>query len=141
MDETDRRLIDLLREDARAPAADLARKMGLARTTVQSRIERLRRSGVIAGFSVRLADAVERGQIRAYVLITAHPKQAAAVISEMRHLTGVRQLQSVSGAFDLIALVEAPTVDAMDALIDAIGALTGVERTTSSLVLSTKISR
>jgi DNA-binding Lrp family transcriptional regulator len=141
MDETDRRLIDLLRDNARAPVAELARRLGLSRTTVQSRIARLQRSGVIAGYSVRIADAVERAQIRAYVLITAHPKRSAAVIAGMKRMTGVRLLQSVSGAFDMVALVEAGSVDAMDALIDAIGELEGVERTTSSLVLSTKIER
>ena len=141
MDEIDARLIDALRENARAPTAALARTLGLSRTTVQSRIDRLERTGVIAGYSARLSDAHERGQIHAYVMMTVSHKQAAAVTAAVRRLPGVRALQSVSGPFDLIARVAAPGVAEMDAVIDALGALDGVERTTSSIVLSTKIDR
>jgi DNA-binding Lrp family transcriptional regulator len=141
MDETDRKLIDALREDARASAAALARSMDLSRTTVQSRIERLERQGVIAGYTVRLSDAHERGQIHAYVMMTVSHKHAAAVTSAVRRLSAVRSLQSVSGPFDLIARAVTPTVAEMDGLIDALGAIEGVERTTSSIVLSTKIDR
>src|SRR5665213_134429 len=141
MDELDRRLIQALREDARAPTAKLARSLGLSRTTVQSRLERLERSGVITGYTVRLSEAHERGQIHAYVMLTVTPKLAPAVVAAVRRMTAVRRLQSVSGPFDLIAEVVAPAVSDMDALIDALGALDGVERTTSSVVLSTKIDR
>jgi DNA-binding Lrp family transcriptional regulator len=141
MDDIDGRLIDALREDARAPTAALARALGLSRTTVQSRLERLERQGVIAGYTVRLSDAHERGQIHAYVMMTVSHKQAAAVTAAIRRLPAVRSLQSVSGPFDLIAQAVTATVADMDSLIDALGALDGVERTTSSIVLSTKIDR
>ncbi len=141
MDETDRRLLEALREDARASTAKLARKLGLSRTTVQSRLERLERTGVITGYTVRLSDAHERGQIHAYVMMTVSHKHAAAVVSAVRRMSAVRLLQSVSGPFDLIAEVVAPSVADMDAFIDALGALDGIERTTSSIVLSTKIDR
>ncbi len=141
MDELDRRLIESLRENARAPVAELARTLGLSRTTVQSRLERLERSSVITGYTVRLSDAHERGQIHAYVMMTVTPKNAPAVVAAVRRLPQVRRLQSVSGPFDMIAAAVAPAVADMDALIDALGALDGVERTTSSVVLSTKVDR
>jgi DNA-binding Lrp family transcriptional regulator len=141
MDELDTRLIDLLRENARAPTAQLARSLRVSRTTLQSRLERLERTGVIAGYTVRLSEALERGEIHAYVLMTVSPKQSAAVVAGVRKLPGVRLLQSASGPYDLIAKATAPGVKEMDALIDALGALPGVERTTSSIVLSTKIDR
>jgi DNA-binding Lrp family transcriptional regulator len=141
MDDLDRRLIAALREDARAPTAKLARTLGLSRTTVQSRLERLERSGVVAGYTVRLSEAHERGQIHAYVMMAVTPKSAPAVVAAIRRLAAVRLLRSVSGPFDLIAEVVAPSVAEMDAAIDALGALDGVERTTSSVVLSTKVDR
>jgi DNA-binding Lrp family transcriptional regulator len=141
MDEIDRRLIDALRADARAPAARLARGLGLSRTTVQSRLERLERQGVITGYTLRLSETHERGQIHAYVLMTVSHKHSAQVFAAIRRLAAVRRLQSVSGPFDLIAEVVTPTVAEMDQMIDALGALEGVERTTSTIVLSTKIDR
>lgn len=141
MDEMDRRLIEALRENARAPVATLARTLGLSRTTVQSRLERLERTGVITGYTLRLSEAHERGQIHAYILLTLSPKNAPSVVNAIRRLPAVRLLQSVSGPFDMIAEVVAPTVAEMDMVIDTLGALDGVERTTSSVVLSTKVDR
>lgn len=141
MDDLDLHLIARLRENARAPVAELARALGLSRTTVQSRLARLERSGVIAGYSVKLSDAAQKGRIDAFVMLTVEPKQAAAVTAALRRMPGVRRLQSVSGPFDMIAAVEAAGVDEMDALIDEIGAVRGVERTNSSIVLSTKFDR
>ena len=141
IDDTDRALIAALRENARAPAAVLARRLSLSRTTVQSRLERLERGGVITGYTVKLSEAHERGQILAYVMITVAPKQSAAVVQVVRGLPAVRLLQSVSGAFDLIALIAAPSVAEVDQVIDAIGMLEGVDRTTSSIVMSTKFDR
>lgn len=141
MDDVDQHLLAKLRDNARAPVAELARSLGLSRTTIQSRLARLERSGVIAGYAVRLSEAAERGLIHAYVMLTVEPKQVAAVTSAMRRLNGVRRLQSVSGPFDMVAAVEAESVEQMDALIDEIGATPGVERTNSSIILSTKLDR
>jgi DNA-binding Lrp family transcriptional regulator len=138
-DDTDQRLLALLREDARAPAAVLGRKLGLARTTVQSRIERLLARGEIAGFTVRTPES--REQIVAQVMITAAPKLAARAEAALRAIPAVRRLYSVSGRFDMIAVLAADTVRDMDAAIDRIGALEGVERTESAIVLSTRIDR
>ncbi|POR48694.1 Lrp/AsnC family transcriptional regulator [Bosea psychrotolerans] len=141
IDQTDRLLLVLLTENARAPVAELGRKLGLSRTTVQSRIERLERRGVIAGYTARLSDDHERGLVKAHVLITAMPKLAPKVEAELRRIPEVRTLHSVSGHFDMIAIVVAPSIGELDQLIDRIGALEGVERTMSSIILSTRIER
>ncbi len=141
LDSVDQQLIALLRENARASTAALARSLGLSRTTVQSRIERLERTKVITGYSVRVSEAQQRGAVHAYIMITVKPKHAARVESEVRKISDVRALQAVSGTFDLMALAVTASITEMDELIDAIGELDGVERTTSSIVLSTKFER
>jgi DNA-binding Lrp family transcriptional regulator len=138
---SDQALLALLREDARASTAHIARRLGLSRTTVQSRIERLEREGVIAGYTVRVSDEYERRQVRAHIMIAVHPKQMTTVVEALRAMPELRALHSVSGSYDLVAVGAVPAVDAMDALTDRIGALEGVERTTSSIVLSTKFER
>ncbi len=141
LDPTDRALLGLLRENARRSTADLARELSLSRTTVQSRIARLERERVITGYSVRTDDAVEAALVRAHVMITLGPKQSGAIEAMLRKIPAVRSLHSVSGPFDLLAVIAAPSVPELDRLIDRIGALGGVERTTSAIVLSTRIDR
>jgi DNA-binding Lrp family transcriptional regulator len=141
LDDTDQALLALLRDNARSSTAELARKLGLSRTTVQSRIERLERQRVIAGYTITVPDALEASLVRAYVFITLVPKQSAAIEVALRRIPEVRVLHSVSGPFDLIAVVAAASIGELDALIDRVGALDGVERTTSAIVLSTRIER
>ena len=141
LDPTDIALLALLRDNARAPTAELARKLGLSRTTVQSRMERLQRQRVISGYTVTVPDALEAGLVRAHVLITLAPRRSAAIEVALRKIPEVRVLHSVSGPFDLIAIVAAASIGELDALIDRVGALDGVERTTSAIVLSTRIQR
>lgn len=141
LDATDRALLALLRDDARASTTELARKLKLSRTTVQSRMERLQRQRVIAGFTITVPDELEADLVRAHVLITLAPKRSSAIETALRKIPEVRVLHSVSGPFDLIAIVAAASIGELDALIDRIGGLDGVERTTSAIVLSTRIQR
>jgi len=139
--EKDRSLIALLSENARWPVATLAKKMGLSRTTVQARLERLEGAGVITGYGVRLAENYHASLIRAHILITIAPKALAQVTQGLEKIMAVRELHSVSGSFDLIAVIVAPSIGELDTLIDRIGSLDGVERTSSSIILSTRICR
>ena len=138
---SDQQLLTVLRENARASTAEIARRLKLSRTTVQSRIERLEREGVISGYTVRVNDDAERGHIRAHIMITVLPKQMAAVVEALRAMPEVRVLHSVSGSFDLVAMGVVPTAAEMDELTDRIGAIDGVGRTTSSIILSAKFER
>lgn len=139
--DKDRQLLSLLSENARMPTALLARKLGLSRTTVQAKIERLERDGVIAGYGVRLSDAFEKGLVKAHVLITLAPKALARVTQELYAIEDVRTLHSVSGSFDLIAVIAASSISELDLVIDRIGEIDGVEKTLSSIILSTRINR
>ena len=141
MDDLDENLLARLRDNARTPVAELARGLGLSRTTVQSRLARLERSGVIAGYALRMSPSHEAARLHAHVMLAIEPKQAAAVSAALKRLPGVRRLQSVSGPFDMIATLDAADVNEMDGLIEAIGALKGVERTNASIVLATKFDR
>ena len=141
MRDTDTKLIALLRANAREPTASLARKLGLARSTVQERIARLEREGIIKGYTVRVSEEAEARKLRAIVMMTADAKQADRVASELKKMSEVRSLSAVSGAFDMIAMVEADTPARMDAALDRIGRAHGVEKTVSSIILSEKFSR
>jgi DNA-binding Lrp family transcriptional regulator len=139
--DKDARLLDLLRANAREPAASLARKLGVARSTLQERIARLEREGAIKGYTVRLSDEAATRNFRAVVMIVADARQADRVTAELKKISEVRSLAAVSGAYDMMAVVEADTAARMDAVLDRIGKANGVARTVSSIILSEKFSR
>ena len=141
LDATDQQLLAELRENARAGVAQMARKVGLSRTAVLARLSRMERDGVIAGYTLRTGEAFERGQVHAHVMLKVGPKLSSTVEAGVRRVSEVRSLLSVSGEYDMIAIVSAESIERLDRLIDQIGQLEGVERTTTSVVLSTRISR
>ena len=141
LDEADRRLLALLREDARRPTAELARRLGVARTTVVERIKRLERNGIVAGYTVRLASKVQGRMLRVHVLLSVDPKKGEAVVAALRDIPQVRGVWAISGAFDSLVFVEGDSTEEIDRVLDAIGNLPGVGKTQSSLVLSVKFDR
>lgn len=140
-DSLDRELIALLQANARESVANLGRKLGVARTTVLARLARLEADSVIVGYTVRLgSEAADQG-VQAYVGISINPKLQRDVIRRLTRLPELRQLASVSGDFDYMALLRAPTTMRLDALLDEIGEIEGVLRTTTSVVLAIRVDR
>ena len=140
-DQTDRELIALLQANARESTANLARKLGVARTTVVARLARLESEGVIVGYTTKLgSEASDRG-VQAFVGISVQPKAQREVIRQLSRLPELRQLASVSGEFDYMALLRADTTMRLDALLDEIGEIEGVIKTTTSVVLALRVDR
>jgi DNA-binding Lrp family transcriptional regulator len=135
------RLLALLRRNARESTASLARKLGVARTTVQERIHRLERDGVINGYTVRVTDAFARHRITAHVLINVNAKLAERVVRELEASPHVRAMYALSGVFDYEVTVDAGSTEEIDGILDAIGRIEGIERTQTSIVLSVKFER
>lgn len=140
IDATDRQLLALLRENARAPVADLARRLGLARTTVQARIDRLEQGGVIAGYTLR-EGARLRPPLQATVLVSIEPRSGPAVLARLKSLPGVEVVHTTSGRFDLLAQVSAGTTAELDDTLDRIGEARGVRSSESLIHLATKLDR
>jgi len=140
-DALDRDLIALLQANARDSTASLARKLGVARTTVLARLARLERERVIVGYTVRLSPGEADRSVQAYVGIVTEPKKARVVTQRLARLPELRQLCSVSGEFDYIALLHADTTARLDVLLDEIGEIDGVTKTTSSVVLALRVDR
>jgi len=138
LDATDEKLLKLLTANSREGTSSLARKLGLSRSTVQDRINKLIDRKVIAGFTVKTHAAFEGKMISAHVLISIDQKYAQQAIGLMKTQAAITTLYVVSGAYDLIAIVKAPTMEEIDETLDFILAITGVNKTTTSLVLSAK---
>ncbi len=141
MDEIDHKLITLLENNARMPTSSLARNLQLSRSTVQSRLEKLERRKIIAGYTIRLNKDFARRKISAHVMVSVEPKQSDKVVSALKNSLNVRSLYAISGEYDLIAVLAAETTEEIDQTLDEIGRIGGIEKTTSSIVLSTKFER
>ena len=140
-DAIDRDLITLLQANARDSTANLARKLGIARTTVVARLARLEREGVVIGYTARLGQDEQRPGVIAHVGIAVEPKRSRDVVLRLQAIPELRQLYAVSGEADLIAVLRAASTARLDTLLDEIGETDGVRKTTTSVVLAVRVDR
>jgi DNA-binding Lrp family transcriptional regulator len=133
LDRTDQELLLLLSDNARRPAADLARRLRISRATVQSRIARLVDLGIIRRFTVDLGAQEAERLIEAFVLVRLTAKDSAPTINAIRKIEAVASIHTLSGRFDLIADIRVRTMGELDAALLAIRKLPDVVETESSV--------
>ena len=141
IDGKDKDLIALLRNNARSSTTQLAKELGMSRATVNSRIERLQKRGIIKGFTIKFDDNYERGQVQAHVMIQSQPKASAHIIQQLKNLSAVTALHAVNGSYEMLAMVEAASTKELDQTLDIIGNVEGINKTNTSIILSTKFLR
>ncbi|MCB6176526.1 Lrp/AsnC family transcriptional regulator [Rhodobacter sp. Har01] len=141
MDELDRNIVGLLGADARMSVAMLARRLKVARSTIQARLERLETGGVIVGYTLKLGETAREGRLRASVLLTIEPRAQAAVLTRLKSIHEVERVFTTSGRVDLLLQIACPNTQVLDQVLDQIGAMTGVRSSESLIHLSTKIDR
>lgn len=141
LDNLDRRMIALLRSAARMSTSELARRLGISRSTVQGRMDRLHRNGVIDGFTIQFGAEYRARLVSAHVLIKVAQKLTRRVSDTLHSMPQIEALHAISGDYDLIAEVSADSTEELSALLDDIVNLPNIERTNSSVVLETKFRR
>ena len=141
LDDLDHRLLDLLRVNARLPAVHLARALGCSRTTVRARLSALERGGVITGYTVSISHPTPRRCIRALLMVAVESRAEATVTDALTGMHEISRLYSVSGRFDLCALLSTDSTEELDRLLDRVRAVDGVSETFSTVILSTRLSR
>jgi len=138
MDNTDRQLISALRHNARASLSELALAMGVSRTTVRSRIERLQRSGDIVGFTVVLKSETAQDPVRGLMMLSIEGRGMDRIMRQLNGLSAVRSTHSTNGRWDVIAELGTETLEALDAVIGQIRRFDGVVGSETSLLLRTR---
>ena len=137
MDDTDRNLIGLLRNDARASVASLAKALGVSRGTVQNRTARLAANGTIVGYTVRLKPDIEEQRIRAFMTVAVEGNQLDAVTRALRGEPAVTALYSTNGRWDIVAELRADSLESFDRVLARIRLIEGISQTETSLLMST----
>jgi DNA-binding Lrp family transcriptional regulator len=137
MDSTDRKLLSLLRDDARVPVASLAKTLKVARGTVQNRLTRMEADGTIVGYTVKLKPEVEEQTIRALMTVAVEGNRTDEVLRSLRGDPAVRALHTTNGRWDIVAELRTDSLEAVDRVLGRIRLIDGISNTETSLLLST----
>jgi DNA-binding Lrp family transcriptional regulator len=137
LDDTDQRLIALLRADARLPVAALAAKLGVSRGTVNNRLAKLEKGGVIVGYTVRLRPDARPDEIRAWMGILVEGNQTREVVANLLGEPGLAELHDTNGRWDLLAELRAGTLAELSQVLERVRLLKGIRGTETSIHLAT----
>ncbi|MEX1663587.1 Lrp/AsnC family transcriptional regulator [uncultured Thioclava sp.] len=141
MDELDQKILGLLSADARISLATMARRLRVARSTVQTRLERLETNGMIAGYTVKLGEEAKAARLRATVLLEIDLRVQAAILQKLRTLPEIERIVTSSGRIDLMLQIAANSTPQLDKVLDVIGEIPGVKDSESLIHLTTKLDR
>lgn len=137
MDSIDRKLLSMLREDARVPVATLAKVLKVARGTVQNRLARMEADGTIVGYTVKLKPEVEEQTIRALMTVAVEGNRTDEVLRSLRGDPAVCALHTTNGRWDIVAELRTDSLEAVDRVLGRIRLIDGISNTETSLLLST----
>lgn len=135
MDKIDQKLIAILRSNARTPVVTLAKKLGVSRATVQNRMHRLERQGVILNYTVNLQSGSEDNPIKALMSVAVEGKKAEGVIRVLRGMPSISAIHHTNGRWDIIAEIRTDTLESFNRLLGEVRLIDGVSATETSLLL------
>lgn len=141
MDKLDRKLLHALSKNVRISISQLARVLGVSRSTAQSRLKRLETNGTIARYAIEYGEKYSQSLIRAHVLIKVEQKLTGQALAAIDKMPEVIALYAVSGDYDLTGIIATETTEKLSKILDNLADLVGIERTTSLVVLETKFVR
>lgn len=135
-DELDRRIIAHLRVDGRAPLSKLADAIGVARGTVQNRLDRLMQTGTVLGFTLRVRDDYDDQAVHAVMMVEVVGKSTTQVVRKLRGLPEISSLHTTNGSWDLVVGIRAQSLADFDRVLREIRMIDGVLNSETSLLLS-----
>lgn len=135
LDQTDRKLISLLRANSRTPVVELAKKLHVSRATVQNRMTRLEREDVILGYTLRLRSDVEEAPVRALMSLVAENRKEAVIFEALRGNPNVKLVHHTTGRWDLIAEISTDSLASFNRIVGEIRLIDGVSATETNLLL------
>ena len=141
MDELDSRLLNVLHRDARASLSELAELLGVTRTTVRSRLQRLKQSGEIVGFTVVTRQEVSENPVRGLMMLEIEGRGTERIRSRIAAMREVGAVHSTNGHWDLIVEIGTDTLVEFDEVLFTIRRMEGVNRSETNLLLSTRKGR
>jgi DNA-binding Lrp family transcriptional regulator len=139
IDRLDADLLRALSQDPRMAVGELAAATGVTRNTVQARLARLLSSGVVEGFSARLDLARLGCDVVAFVHVELAQAALDGVVAALAAMPSVLEVTATTGRSDLIARVAVSDHAQLQAVLQEVLAVPGVERTTTEIALTTPV--
>jgi Lrp/AsnC family transcriptional regulator, leucine-responsive regulatory protein len=142
LDRVDRRILEVLREDARVSVAALAERVGVSRANAYTRFLRLRDDGIVEGFSARVNSRRLGLGIAALILVSVRQPDWRAFRSELVQMPEVEYCALTTGTHDALILVRAVDVDTLrDVVLERLQSLPMVQATQTIFVLDEVVRR
>ena len=138
MDDLDSRLISALREDGRASLSDLSARLNISRTTVRTRMERMRDRGEIVGYTVVMKADVAHAPVRGLMMVGIEGRGTEKIIRQLQGMPQIRGVHSTNGRWDVILEIAVDTLEAFDTVLNSVRRIEGITSSETSLLLSTK---
>lgn len=141
LDTTDRRLITAMRRRPRATVAELARVVGVARGTVQTRLRRLEDRGVVRGHGPDIDPTAAGYDVRAFTTLAIAQGAHDRIVEHLSTIPEILEIHTVTGAGDMLLRVVARTNDHLHQVLQQVSSIPEVTRTETQLALASPVQR
>lgn len=138
MDEIDKKILLLLKKNARIPVKEIAEQVSLTSPAVSSRIHRLEQQGIIAGYTVLLHDAKKEKNVNALISVSIAPADRQTFLDLAENDDQVNQCFHVTGSHSFIVKASCADMEALERLITRFQRL---GQTSTQIILSTPVQR
>jgi DNA-binding Lrp family transcriptional regulator len=139
VDDLDARLLAELRANPRLGLLEVSRRIGVARGTVQARLAKLERRGIVTGFGPDVDPAELGHRLQAFVLLELTQGRLAEAVEALERTPEVLEVDAISGPQDLICRVAARDTEHLQEIVNSLLATDAIRRSTSYVVLSRPI--
>ena len=138
MDRMDIKLLNILKKNARTSVSNIAIDLQITRTTVRTRMRKLKETGEISGFTVITKSDVSPAPVRGLVMLQIEGTGAHTIRQKLLLLQQVYSVHTTNGKWDMIIDLGTQSLAELDEILSKIRKFSGVKGSETSLLLSTK---
>jgi Lrp/AsnC family transcriptional regulator for asnA, asnC and gidA len=135
VDAIDKKILELLQDDARTAFRKIAQEAGVSEATVFVRVKKLLEKGVIERFTAIISPELLGKSLTAFILVNANPKRLQTVLDTLSSMDDIYEVYDVTGTYYAIAKIRAENREKLADIIDQIGLIEGITSTETAIVL------
>ena len=133
-DKVDENILEFLRKDSRESFVEIGKKLKLSESAIRHRVKNMIDNGTISKFTVEEGG----GQPEALVLVSADSSIDTSKVSlKLTKLDGIKKIYEITGQYDICVIIQAQTINEINACIDNLRKITGVTDTNTVIILKT----